>query len=122
VSGVYNINVMEEENKVSIFGGNFLSEEHLSSFVKENFTDDGDIYSDLMDDLKVDFIDNQFQEVLYIGKELSKDDFVQFSYSESFLHLINKDLSSYNSVILLYNFNCKNTPQRITLIGVFDYR
>ncbi|WP_367866939.1 immunity 22 family protein [Pedobacter sp. WC2423] len=113
---------MEEENKVSIFGGFVLSEEHLSSFVKENFTEDGDIYSDLMDDLKVDYIDNQFQEVLYIGKEVIKDDLVQFSYSESFLHLINEDLSGYNSVILLYNFNCKNKPQKITLIGVYDYR
>lgn len=112
---------MEEENKVSVFAGNFLSEDHLASYVKEDFTDDGDIYSELMDDLNVDFIDNQFQEVLYVGRLLVKDDFVQFSYSESFIHLINEDLANYNSLILLYNFNSKNRPQKITLIGVFNY-
>jgi len=115
---------MEEINKVTVFVGNFSTENDLSKYIKEHFTEDGDIYSDFMKDLDIDFIDNQFQEVLFLGKSISKNDFKEFSYSDNFIDFINEDLSNYNSLILLYNFNFNSNrkPAKVKLIGVYDYK
>ncbi|MBU3024760.1 immunity 22 family protein [Zobellia galactanivorans] len=115
---------MEAQNKVSVFVGNFSSEEDFKKFIKESFTEDGDISSELMNELKVDFIDSQFQEIYFSENGISKDILNNFSYSENFISYIKRDLLEYNSIIFLYNFQFKK-PQnlsKIELLGVFDYR
>lgn len=116
---------MEEKNKVSVFTGNFQSESELNNFIKENFTEDGDIYSNLMTDLKVDFIDNQFQEALYLGHEITKMDLNDFSYSENFVDSMNFTEIKGNTLILLYNFNystLKEKPKKLNYINTYNYQ
>jgi len=115
---------MEEQNKVSIWLGNFKSENELNSFMKEQFTEDGDIYSEFMKAFEIDFIDNQFQEVFF-SENLSKENLESFSYSESYLEQITTNLEKYNSVIALYNFNYSGkilNANDIDFIGVYDYK
>lgn len=95
---------MEETNKVSVWLGSFDSEEQFNEYIEEQFDEEGDITSVFMKDFKIDFIDNQFQEVLF-SDELKKEDLEPASYSESFLNNIAADFSKYNSVILLYNYS-----------------
>lgn len=113
------------KNKVSIFVGNFQSESELNRFVRENFTEDGDIYSALLSDLKVDFIDNQLQEVLFLNHQISKVDLKNFSYSENFIEKVDFSEAKGNSLILLYDFNYsafKDKPKKLTYISTFDYQ
>ncbi len=115
---------MEEENKVSIWLGNFNSEDELTEYMEEHFTEDGDMYSDFMKAFEIDFIDNQFQEVFF-SKNLSKEDFKSFSYAESYVDDINANLENYNSVIAIYNFNYSKKIQKssdVDFIGVYDYQ
>lgn len=116
---------MEEKNKVSIFVGDFQSERELNNFIREKFTEDGDIYSNLLSDLKVDFIDNQFQEVLFLNHKISKVDLKNFSYSEKFIDKIDFSEIKGNSLILLYDFNYssfKDKPEKLRYISTFDYQ
>ncbi len=119
---------MERENKLSIWIGKFSSKDELSEYMKEKYTDDGDLYSSFMNSFKIDYIDNQFQEVLFQDNNITKEDiFSQFSYSESFIDLIpnDKNWTLYNSFILLYDFEYeKNVENDLNFIflGVFEYK
>lgn len=115
---------MRVQNKVSVFVGYFPSKTHLEEYIQEHFTEEGDIFSDLMKDIDTDFIDNQFMETLFVGKSLTISDLNDFSYSENFINKLAYDMSNFNSLILLYNYEQEATflSGKIKLIGIFDYR
>lgn len=114
---------MEKENKISFWAGNFKSEDELNDFMQEQFTDDGDMYSEFMTAFKIDFIDNQFQEVFY-SENLSKNDLKSLSYSESFLDQLPENFQKYNGIIAIYNFEYAgevSSANGVDFIGVYDY-
>ncbi|PIE84696.1 MAG: hypothetical protein CSA07_01145 [Bacteroidia bacterium] len=114
---------MEGTSRVSVWLGSFDNEEQLNAYVEEQFDEEGNVSSAFMRDFGIDFIDSQFQEVLF-SRELKRDDIAPASYSESFLDEIAVDFSRYNSLILLYNFSYDKTVDRVgrlAFIGVYDY-
>ena len=114
---------MAKANKVSVWLGNFDSEEQFNKYIEEQFDEEGDMTSVFMSDFEIEFIDSQFQEVLY-DDNLKKETIMSTSYSESFLDCITADFSKYNCIVLLYDFNyqgkVKNTDKMI-FVGVYDY-
>ena len=115
---------MRAQNKVSVLVANFPSKTYLEEYIQEHFTEEGDMFSDLMKDLNANFIDNQFMETLFVEKTLTISDLVDFSYSENFIHKISCDMSDSNCAIFLYDYEQKKDilSKKIKLIGVFDYR
>ena len=115
---------MEEKNKVSIWLGNFDNEDLFDDFMEEKFDEEGDVSSLFMESFEIDFIDNQFQEVLY-DKNLEKEVLIPVSYSDFFLNKVDVDFSKYNCVVLLYNFRYTGgitKASSLDFIGVYDYR
>ncbi|MFV0539865.1 MAG: hypothetical protein ACK5MZ_01325 [Aestuariibaculum sp.] len=116
---------MEEKNKVSVFTACFPTKTELDAFVEEKFTENGDIYSNLLSDLQVGFINHQFQEILFTGKPINKPDLQDFSYIDNFVSHIEFSKITGNSLIFLYNFNyaiSDNRPKKLNYIGAFNYR
>jgi hypothetical protein len=115
---------MSEKNVVSIWFGNFETEERFNEFIKERYDDEGDMHSEFADAFQIGFIDNQFQEMLY-DKDLDRVKLEPASYSESFLDSIDVDYSKYNSVVFLYDFEYEGTvnktDEQIDFIGTFLY-
>lgn len=112
-----------EQNKVSLWLGNFASEAALDEFVRERFTVEENFYSDFAKAFEIDFIDSQFQEV-YFSNNLSKDDLKLLSYTTSYLGEVNIELKDYNSVIALYDFDYApkvRLTEHIRFIGVYNY-
>jgi hypothetical protein len=108
---------------VSIWFGNFETEEQFNEFIKERYDDEGDMHSEFADAFHIGFIDNQFQETLY-DEDLNRAKLEPASYSESFLDRIDVDYSKYNSVVLLYGFEYKGTvnkTEQIDFMGTFLY-
>ncbi|NQX85090.1 MAG: immunity 22 family protein [Flavobacteriaceae bacterium] len=117
---------MEIQNKVSIWLGNKNSNDSLKKYMEEVYTEDGDINSDFMSSFEIDYIDNQFQEVLFCGSGNSKNEiFEDFSYKESYIDkLPNLNWESFNSVICLYNFKYTGEIENaddFKFIGTFDF-
>lgn len=56
---------MEKANKVSVWLGNFDSKREFGNYMEEQFDEEGDMTSVFMSDFEIEFIDSQFQEVLY---------------------------------------------------------
>lgn len=115
---------MNEENKVSIWFGNFETEEQFNEFIKETYDDEGDMHSEFMNIFGINFIDNQFQETLY-DKDLNRLKLEPASYSESFLDKIEVDYSKYNCIILLYDFDYSGSVEKnknINFYGTLSYQ
>lgn len=109
---------MSAENIVSIWFGNYETEEQFNEFIKETYDDEGNMHSGFMDAFGIDFIDNQFQETLY-DKCLSLSNLEPASYSESFLDKIKVDFSKYNCVVLLYGFDYKGAVDKTENLDFF---
>jgi len=112
--------------KVSLWIGNFKSQEDLNSFIEEKYDEEGDVSSEFMSFLEVEFLDNQFQEVdFYQGLLTKQEVFEGFSYVESFIKSIpDLDWENNNSIILIYNFEytpLKKQKGKIQFIDVYDY-
>lgn len=117
---------MEKQNKVSLWIGNVPSEDELNNFMMEVFDDEGDSSSKFMEAFRIDYIDNQFQEVFFYEDLQTKEEvFDGFSYIESFIDEISEvDWSEKNSIILLYNFEYNNevkSSQGLDFIKVFNF-
>lgn len=110
------------ENIVSIWIGITNSESKLNEYVKEKYTEEGEMKSSFMEDFKIDFYDENFRECLFSKDKISIN---QFSYSESFIEKINKiEMENCNSFILLYNFTYDKSVlknKNFKFIGCFDY-
>jgi hypothetical protein len=57
-------------DKVSIWTGHFSDNEKFKEYIRERYTDEGDMDSIFMNSYTIDFIDNQFQEVLFLKRML----------------------------------------------------
>ena len=114
---------MNKENRVSIWFGNFKTEDLFNDFLRETYDDKGDVYSKFMDEFKIDYIDSDYQETLY-DREINYAKLEMASYSESFLDKVNVVFLDYNCVILLYDFDYKGGVKEsngLEFYGVLDY-
>jgi len=116
---------MEEQNKVSIWIGSYDSNIGFKDLIKERFCEEGDLFSNFMNEFKIEFIDNQFQEVLFSEEiESSEQLFMDFSYSSKFIDkLPEKEWSNYNCVICLYNFaysGSEVSSENMEFLGIYD--
>ncbi len=113
---------MDKENVVSIWIGNFKSENEFAEFVKEQYDDEGDLLpSTFMKMFRIDYIDSDSQEILF-QENLSKEDLLQASYAETFINKMGN--ISGNSIVLLYDFcytGQVKEAENLYFIGTFDY-
>jgi hypothetical protein len=117
---------MEKQNRVSLWVGNLLSENELDEIMLEVYDEKGDSSSKFMESFKIEYIDNQFQEVFYYEDFQTKEEiFEGFSYVDSFINKIPEiDWTEKNSIILFYNFEYnKNVTEKLGLkfIDTYDY-
>jgi len=116
---------MTENNVVSIWLGNFESDEKFQEFISEEYDDEGDTLSDFTTSFCIDYIDEDFQETLF-QDVITIDDLSQFSYAESFIDKINKDiLQQSNCVIFLYNYHYSGkikSSNNLNFIGTYKYK
>lgn len=89
---------MEQKNTVSIWFGNFRNEDELTEYMQEQFTDDRDVYSKFSQEFKIDYIDSQFQEILF-SDSLTINKLKSLSYSESFIELIKLDVKNTTALL-----------------------
>jgi hypothetical protein len=93
-------------NFVSIWLGNFKNEDAFNQYIEEIYDNEGDSKSKFMEDFKIDFIDNQFQEAVFFNEKIKLEFLMDASYSKSFLdQLSDVDFKDDNSIILLYDFS-----------------
>lgn len=116
---------MITENIISIWSGNFKSEKEFYNHLEEIFDKEGDSSSKFMEDFKIDFIDNQFQEAVYFNELISLDSLKDASYSESFLNkLSNSDFENKNAIIIIYDFKYSGIikkTEHLIFLGDFIY-
>ena len=116
---------MTKDNVVSIWFGNFETEEKFQEFIAEEYDDEGDVLSAFTTSFCIDYIDEDFQETLF-QKVITIDDLSQFSYAESFIDKINEDiLRQSNCVIFVYDYNYSGTIKsnnNLNFIGAYKYK
>jgi len=117
------------KEKVTVFLGNFESEEELQNYVKFVYDEEGDATSEFCRQADVKWSDEDLMEAFMFSKEQPFEQIMMASYSDTFQPSLQKQLpptllSKFNSVILLYNCNhvkpVKDTA-KVSLAGVFDY-
>ena len=117
---------MRKENKISIWVGTFNSKYDFDNYIKESYDEDGDcVPSIFMKDFNIEHIDHDFKESEFIGKKLTKDNLIGFSYDEKFIEKIDEVLLIGNSIILLYDSEYSGeikSTNKVTFIGTYDYK
>ena len=120
---------MEEKGFVSLWLAKVESAVQLKSFMREDYTEDGDYipsrFASLFD---IEYIDSGFSESEFIGiKSSLKDALKGASYDDIIIPkferlLYNNDeiaISDFNSVVLLYNFKYEGNTIEAKSIDYF---
>lgn len=124
-----NVN-LEKEGIVSIWVGNFNSQQEFDDFFEEKIIEDIEKpINKFSQDIEIGFYDHDFQEADYFGKELSIEDLLApFSYSYSFINeavstASEKDIYKANSAVLLFDceYNGKISSKFLRFLGNFEY-
>jgi len=122
---------MEKKNIVSVWLGNFDSQGEFEEFIAEEYSEDGDVTSHFMKSFNIDFIDNQFQEVIFLDQPSGtiQNLIRPLSYSETFVHNFESvPIEKYNCIVALYNFEYVGATEIATIkppldfIGNFTYK
>ena len=112
------------ENKVSIWFGNFETEDKFFDFIKKDYDEDGNsIPSSFMRVFEIGFFDEDFQEAFY-ENPMDESSFEDVSYYEMFSDKVKVDFSKYNCAILLYKFNYTGLTKKannMEFYSVLDY-
>jgi|SRR6218665_640067 len=117
---------MEEENKVSVWIGNFNSAAEFKKYVEEEYDDDGEMTSPFLTDFEIDYYDEDLKESVFSEDANKKELLEGFSYSENFISKIPAGvLENSNSFLFLYNFEHDETvinKGKFSFIGTYDYQ
>lgn len=129
---------MQKDNIVSLWLGNFNSDEKFKKFMDVDYTDDGDLIPSIFQkSFKIEDYDIDFSEINYketksndlkiLLKGASYDYEIIDKFSEEYANKLNKRY--YNTVVLLYNFgysgeikNVKIDNNEIEYIGITSYK
>ncbi|KKK37457.1 hypothetical protein WQ57_13475 [Mesobacillus campisalis] len=128
---------MEREGYVSLWVGEFDSQEKLDDYLDIEFTEDGDaLLSEFEKDFSIEYDDIDFREAVYFKqppatfqetlKGFSYDDIITTRFTGQYA----KDLPHiFNTVVLLYNFKydggsalAKGGANQLRYIGGVCYR
>jgi hypothetical protein len=111
-------------DKVSIWIGRFETEYKFNNFMEEQYNDDGDVFSVFIETFKIDYINSDFQEVLF-QEQLSKNDLLQASYADSFIDKIDSEqIRLNNCIVLIYDFDYSGevkSANGLNFVGTFEY-
>ena len=117
---------MEKQGKVAIWVGNFENEQKFKGFMRENYKEDGDLISFFMDAFKIDYIDNQFQEILFIDNNMEVMNLITpLSYAETFKTYLASSGLQGNSIVALFNFEYDKSvieTDALSFVGNYDYK
>ncbi|MFC3849541.1 immunity 22 family protein [Corynebacterium hansenii] len=121
--------MLEKENVVSIWCGNFDTEEELLEYVEPEFDDDDDnATSEFLNDFSLDWYDEDFAEASF---DLDDDIALrvrEHSYGESFDVRLDEDMRQFsdcNSLYLIYDVDASGAASdrsKLTFVGVYAYR
>lgn len=124
---------MDKMGMVSLWLGNFNSEESFRDFMEVKYTDDGDsIPSKFKENFKIEYYDIDFSEVDFIEERTNDLQVLLEGFSNDY-EIIPKlkekyDAQMYNSIVLLYNFeynssvkNYKDDTNSLDYIGCVNY-
>jgi hypothetical protein len=113
------------KSTVSIWIGEFQSEEKFNNYLNENYDDKGEISCKFWNDFEIDFIDNQFQEVVYFNEKLKLELLQEASYFSSFKDTLkNNNFENNNTIILAYDFEYAGKitkKNKLKFLGNFAY-
>ena len=117
---------MEKQGKVAIWVGNFDSEEKFMDLMRENYTEDGDLNSLFMEAFTIDYIDSQFQEILFIENNTDVLNLITpLSYAETFKTNLASSVLQGNSIVALFNFEYDKSvieTDALSFVGNYDYK
>ena len=117
---------MEVENKVSVWAGSFSDEQALRRYVEEVYDEEEEVSSAFWEDFKIDYLDNQFQEVEFFTDPIDPAGTADFSYAETFMDdVTSQDLTPYNALIIAYDFEYDKSVAatgNVKFLGSFDYQ
>lgn len=115
--------MMEQQQTLSLWVGTLPNAAALQNYIEVEYTDDGEMSSEFMQDFGIAYYDTAFAEVLF-ATGTKQEVFKDFSYAESFIdNLPDIDYGMYNSFILLYNFAYMEVVQQagnVYFAGIFQ--
>ena len=113
-----------QKNKISIWIGNFYSQEELDVYLEKKYSEDGDAVSNFMNDFKISYYDEDFQEAYYDKEKKEVSELMEpLSYSEMIIPKLTNLKEKYNSVVCLYNYEYNMSvieSDKLKLVGVYD--
>ena len=116
---------MEKENIVSIWIGNFNSDDDFNKYIEEAYDENGARSPSIfMTDFEIKRIDHDLLESDFFDEKLTKDDLIGFSYDETFIDKIDEALLTGNCIILIYDFEYSGgvkTKNNVSFIGAYKY-
>ncbi|WP_167629989.1 immunity 22 family protein [Listeria valentina] len=123
------------ENNVSLWLGNFSSEDDLEEYMDVKYTKDGDsVPSQFEKDFKLGYYDRDLIEKdwIEVAENNIHDLLIDFSYDNQLIPQFKVIQKKYNTIILIYNYDYKqeksflNTTVKdayeVDFIGVAKYR
>ena len=126
---------MRKENKVSLWLGNFESEEEFENYIYIDYDEDGDyIPSIFQKEFGISYYDEDFSELVWFSEKTKKFSTLlkDFSYSSQIIDLLKPmlggvNIEEYNCVMLLYNYEHSNSDKdgvskehKVIFIGAGD--
>lgn len=111
----------EKEGYVSIWAGNFETEEEFNIYIEEKYghIDEQVSLSDFSQDAGLGWYDHDFREAMYYGQEALpiRELMIGSSYSSSFIDEAEqiaktKNMDRANSIFLLYDFEYTSTKEQ----------
>lgn len=112
-----------KNEKMYLYKGMFTDRE-LKDFLYEDYSDENEESCELWKDLNVEFLDNQFLEVIKTNDQIEYVDVNGISYSEQFQSkLMEIDLSNANTIIAVYQpeESLSENPIKLNFLRSFDY-
>lgn len=120
------------KQKVSLWLGNFSSQVEFQDYFKISYTEDGDsISSEFEKDFHLSYYNRDLVEKDWIDvSERDIDALLDgFSYSEEIIVQFPQILSSYNTIVLIYDYDYekegikadKNSSGQLEFIGTAEY-
>lgn len=119
---------LEKENVVSIWCGNFDTEEELLEYVEPEFDEDDNPTSEFMNDFSLDWYDEDFAEASFDPDDDIALRVREHSYGDSFDGRLNEDMRRFadcNSLYLIYDVGASGATSdrsKLTFVGAYPYR
>ena len=124
--------VLKMKQKVSLWLGNFASQEEFQEYFKISYKEDGDsVSSEFETDLHLSYYDRDLVEKDWVDVSENNIDVLLegFSYDEEIIMQFPKISTTYNTIVLIYDFDyskeglkvSNNGSGTLDFIGIAEY-